>query len=63
MGLNGKITQKLDFYADSVVLFVRMKICFVKKVGGIYHKKIWRKTKLDEVLGPFNLSVGLQPIN
>jgi len=27
IGLNGEKPQKLDFYADSVVLFVRMKIC------------------------------------
>jgi len=59
----GKKLQKLDFYADSVVLFARMKICFVRKIGGFYHKKIWRKTKLDEVLGPLNLSVGLQSIS
>jgi len=58
----GKKPQKLDFYADSVVLFARIKIYFVKKVDGFYHKKIWRKTKLDEG-GPLNLSVGLQPIN
>jgi len=35
-----KKPQKLDFYADSVVLFARMKICFIKKVDGFYHKKI-----------------------
>jgi len=36
---------------------------FCKKGRRYYRKKIWRKTKLDEVLGPLNLSVGLQPIN
>jgi len=39
----GKKTQKLDFYASSV-FFARMKICFVRKGDGFYHKKIWRKT-------------------
>jgi len=53
----------LGFYTDSVVLFARMKICFVRKVDGFHPKKIWRKTKLNEVLGLLNLSVGLQPIN
>jgi len=46
-----------------VVLFARNEICFVRKEDGFYRKKIWRKTKLDEVIGPLNLSVGLQPIN
>jgi len=36
---------------------------FYKKGRRILSKKIWRKTKLNEVLGPLNLSVGLQSIN
>jgi len=36
-------TQKLDFYTDSMVLFACMKICFVRKVDGFYHKKNLKK--------------------
>jgi len=59
----GKKPQKLYFFADSMALFARNEICFVRKRDGFYCKKIWRKTKQDEVLGPLNLSVGLQLIN
>jgi len=35
----GKKPQTLDFYTDLVVSFARMKICFLSKVNGFYHKK------------------------
>jgi len=47
IGLNGENNTKLDFYADSdaAVLLSRMKICFVRKIDGFYHKKIENKAR------------------
>jgi len=32
--------QNLDFYADQIVLYAQMKICFVLNVDKVYEKKI-----------------------
>jgi len=37
--LNAEKTQKLDFYAESVVFLARNEICFVRKGDGFYRKK------------------------
>jgi len=37
----------LDFYADQVVLHVRMKICFVLYVNGLYEEKIEGKDAIS----------------
>jgi len=62
--LNGEKPQKLDFTLIRWYLLARNEICFVKRETDFIVKRFEEKTKLDEVglLGPLNLSVGLQPI-
>jgi len=46
--LNGEKPQKVEFYADQMVLYARMKICFVLNVDGLCEEKNWNKKMLYE---------------